>query len=126
MCKSVNSRNYDKINFIYRDEKSLYSSYNYFRGLKTALQRNGLLYYAYNVYSNEQVNLKELLKYPILCITGSNEPIFEVVQAVNNKQFMAEINPESLYLRDGSQPDYSCMVKERSGNFDIYFFWYRS
>lgn len=121
MCKSVNSRNFDKINFIYRDEKNLYSSYNYFGGLKTALQRNGLLYYAYNVYSNEQVNLKELLKYPILCITGSHEPIFEVVQAVNKKQFMAEINPESLYCRDKSLPDYSCEVKERLCNFDIYF-----
>ncbi len=121
MCMPVNRKNYDKINFIYRDEKSIHSPYMFFRGLKTALQRNRLLYYAYNVYSNEQPNLKELLKYPILCITGSHEPIFEVVQVVNNKQFMAEINPESLYLRDGSQPDYSCNVKERSDSFDIYF-----
>ena len=88
--------NYDKINLLYADLKSTYGSYMYFRGLETALKRNGLLHYAYEVTGKESLNMDELLKYPILCIRGSWEPVIDVVKLISGRQFVAELNPESL------------------------------
>jgi len=113
---------YDKINFLYRDEKGIHSPYMYFRGLKTALERNGLLYYAYDVKGVSPLNMEALLKYPILCVTGSHEPLFEIVSKVGNHQFMAEINPESLSTRQlDMKNEMSELVAERSEFFEIYF-----
>ncbi len=122
MLTVIRKKKYDKINFVYRDEKSVHSPYMYFRGLKTALERNGLLYYAYDVYGNKALDTQALLKYPILCITGSHEPIFNIVKIINNQQFVAEINPESLHTRQGNLDNaYYDTVKERLDYFDIYF-----
>jgi hypothetical protein len=89
--------NYSKINFLYRNPTGLGSAYMYFRGLRTALERNSLLNYAYDVGGAQPLNMNELLKCPILCITGSWEPVFSVVKLISGKQFVAEINPESLF-----------------------------
>ena len=115
-------QDYDKINFIYRDPSSIYSPYMYFRGLKVALERNGLLHYSFNATGNISLNMNELLKYPILAVTGSHEPILDVVKLVNGRQFIAEINSESLFTRQGDMADvYYDKVKENSRYFDIYF-----
>ena len=121
VTRSIRTK-YDKINFVYRDPSSIYSSYTCFRGLKTALERNGLLHYSYDVSGSERLNLSALLKYPILCITGSWEPVFDVVQLVNGRQFTAEINSESLHTRQGDMDDnYYDLVRDRSNYFDMYF-----
>jgi len=113
---------YDKINFVYRNPSSIHSPYVYFRGLKTALERNGLLYYSYDVSGSERLDINALLKYPILCITGSWEPVFNVVQLVNGRQFTAEINSESLHTWQGDMDDiYYDLVRDRSNYFDMYF-----
>ena len=118
----IPQKKFDKINFIYRDEKGIHSSYMYFRGLKTALERNKLLYYAYDVHSSIKPDMDALLKYPILCITGSQVPVFDLVKIINQKQFIAEINSESLDTRQGDlRQDLYLPVKERSNHFDIYF-----
>ena len=88
---------YDKINFLYRTPISIYASYMYYKGLETALRRNGLLYYAYDLTGKELLNMEELLKYPILCVLGSWEPVFNIVKLISGKQFIAEINSESLF-----------------------------
>lgn len=122
VTRSIKGAKYDKINFVYRNPDSVHSPYMYFRGLKTALERNGLLYYSYDVSGSERLDLNALLKYPILCITGSWEPIFDVVQLVNGRQFIAEINPESLHTRQGDLDNiYYDLVRDRSIYFDMYF-----
>ena len=94
----------------------------YFKGLKTALERNGLLYYSYDVKDVSPLNIEALLKYPILCVTGSHEPVFEIVKKIGNRQFMAEINPESLNTRQSDmKSEMSDSLAERSEYFDIYF-----
>lgn len=119
--RSVKAR-YDKVNFVYRNPSSIHSAYMYFRGLKTALERNGLLYYSYDVSGSERLDLNALLKYPMLCITGSHKPVFDVVQLVNGKQFTAEINSESLHTAQGDMDDiYYDSVRDKSNYFDMYF-----
>lgn len=121
VTRSIKAK-YDKINFVYRNPSSIHSPYMYFRGLKTALERNGLLYYSYEVGGSERLDLNALLKYPILCITGSHEPVFDVVQLVNGRQFTAEINPESLHtMQDDMDDIYYDLVRDRSNYFDMYF-----
>jgi glycosyltransferase involved in cell wall biosynthesis len=95
---------YDKINFLYRTPTTIYASYMYYQGLETALRRNGLLYYAFDLSKKEPLKMEELLKYPILSVLGSWEPLFKIVKLVSGKQFIAEINPESLFpLKSESQ-----------------------
>jgi len=103
VTKSIKAK-YDKINFVYRNPSSISSPYMYFRGLKTALERNGLLHYTYDVTGTEPLDMNELLKFPILFIRGSWEPIFNVVKLVSGKQFTATINTESLFPKKGSYP----------------------
>lgn len=88
---------YDKINLLCRAPTSIYSSYIYFEGLKTALKRNNLLHYVYSVGEKESLKMSELLKYPILCVNGSWEPVFNIVKSVFGRQFIAEINSEPLF-----------------------------
>jgi spore maturation protein CgeB/SAM-dependent methyltransferase len=113
---------YDKVNFLYRSPNSIYSPYMYFQGLRAALERNGLLHYAFDVTGSEGLDLKELLRYPILCITGSSEPLVDVVAYLRGKQFIAEICPESLHdnqlqLKRGLHEE----LRKASDFFDLYF-----
>ena len=88
---------YNKINFLYRTPVSIYASYMYYKGLENALRRNNLLYYAYDLSSKESLQMEELFKYPILSVTGSWEPVFNIIKLIFGRQFIAEINPESLF-----------------------------
>jgi hypothetical protein len=109
--------NYDKINFLYREQKSTYGNYMDFTGLETALRRNGLLHYSYEVSDREPLNMQELLKCPILCIRGSWKPVIDVVKLISGRQFVAEINPEALlpvtysYLERAQFFKYFCQEK---------------
>ena len=122
MLSTTILKKYDKINFLYRDEKGIHSPYMYFRGLKAALERNGLLYYAYDVKGEIPLNSKALLKYPILCVTGSHQPIFDIVGKVDKQQFIAELNTESLKTRQiDMKNEMHDLLAERSDFFEIYF-----
>lgn len=96
---NMNHKNgYDKINFLYEDSNPHGFAYMFFDGLKDVLNRNGLLYYSYDIANKSQrLNLEELLKYPILCFKGSWDPTFNIVKLVAGKQFIAEFNSESLF-----------------------------
>ena len=94
----VKINKYDKINFVYGDLNPLGFAYMFFTGLKTALERNGLLHYSFDVaYGLQSLDISELLKYPILCFKGSWEPTFKAVELVAGRQFVAELNSESLF-----------------------------
>jgi glycosyltransferase involved in cell wall biosynthesis len=88
---------YDKINFLYRTPDSIYASYMYYEGFRKALERNNLLHYAYDMNGKEPLNTDELLKFPILCVNGSWEPLFNIAKSISGKQFIAEINSEALF-----------------------------
>lgn len=85
---------YDKINFLYRAPTSIYSSYIYFDGMRTALERNGLLHYAYAAGGKESLNMAEILKCPILCVNGSWEPVFSIVKSIAGRQLVVDLNSE--------------------------------
>ena len=118
----MSSPKYDKINFIYRNPTSIFSPYMYFEGIKTALERNGLLHYAFDVTGSANLDINELLKYPILCITGSSEPLVDLVSYLHTKQFIAEICPESLCTNQGDlKTAYYEKLQKSSVFFDLYF-----
>ena len=92
---------YDKINFLYKTPVTIYASYMYYKGLETALRRNNLLYYSYDLSSKIPLEMKELLRYPILSVLGSWEPLFNIIKLISGRQFIAEINSESLFSAKG-------------------------
>ena len=109
---------FDKINLLYADPPS--GIYTMQHGLKTALERNGYLYYSFSYDHNEPLNLQKLVKYPILCINGDWEPQLFLVKMVAGKQFVANIQTESLVTRE-SQTFYYDNAKDKSKYFDLFF-----
>ncbi|MFC1789583.1 hypothetical protein ACFLYY_01245, partial [Patescibacteria group bacterium] len=91
---------YDKINFLYKTPSSPLASQMFSKFLEDALRRNKLLYYAYDLSGKKFLNKKELLKYPILCVNASQEPLFSIVKSISGQQFIAEINSEPLFRGD--------------------------
>ena len=89
-------------------------------GLKTALERNGYLYYSFSYDHNKPLDLQKLVKYPILCINGDWEPQLFLVKMVAGKQFVANIQTESLVTRE-SQTFYYDNAKDKSKYFDLFF-----
>ena len=91
---------YDKINFLYKTPASPLDSQMFSESLEKALRKNNLLYYVYDLAGGKPLIMKELLKYPILCVNGSWEPLFSIIKLVDKKQFIAEINTEVLFNAD--------------------------
>ena len=91
---------YNKVNFLYRKPTSIYSSYMFFEGLEKALKRNNLLYYSYAVGGKKELDMEKLLKYPVISINSSWEPVFGIVKLISGKQFVAEINSEFMFDND--------------------------
>lgn len=114
--RSINK--FDKINLLYADPPS--GIYTMQHGLKTALERNGYLYYSFSHNHNEPLDLQKLVKYPILCINGDWEPQLFLVKMVAGKQFVANIQTESLVTRE-SQTFYYDNAKDKFKYFDLFF-----
>ena len=114
--RSINK--FDKINLLYADPPS--GIYTMQHGLKTALERNGYLYYSFSYNHNEPLDLQKLVKYPILCINGDWEPQLFLVKMVAGKQFVANIQTESLVTRE-SYTFYYDHAKDKSKYFDLFF-----
>lgn len=112
------SNKFDKINLLYANPVG--GIFTMQHGLKTALERNGYLYYSFSYNHNEPLDLQKLAKYPILCVNGDWEPQLFLVKMVAGKQFIANIQTESLVTRTG-QPFYYDNAKEQSKFFDLYF-----
>lgn len=114
--RSVNK--FDKINLLYADLPS--GIFTMQHGLKTALERNGYLYYSFSYNHNEPLDLQKLVKYPILCINSDWEPQLFLVKMVAGKQFVANILTESLVTREG-RTFYCDNAKDKSKYFDLLF-----
>ncbi len=112
------SDKFDKINLLYGDPPG--GIFTMQHGLKTALERNGYLYYSFSYNHNEPLDLRKLAKYPILCVNGDWEPQLFLVKMVAGKQFVANIQTESLVTRTG-RTFYYDNAKEQSKFFDLYF-----
>ncbi len=91
---------YDKINLLYRTPISAFAPGILYKDLENNLRKNELLHYAYDLSGKEPLNLKEFLKYPVLCINGSWEPLFDIVKSISGRQFVAELNSELLFKGD--------------------------
>jgi len=114
-----NSNKFDKINLLY-ETPTTSRIYSLHHGLKTSLERNGYLYYSFSHSYNEPLDLERLVKYPILCVNGDWEPQLFLVKMVAGKQFVANIQTESLVTRSGHTFYYD-NAKEKSKYFDLYF-----
>lgn len=114
--RSINK--FDKINLLYADPpRGIFMMQH---GLKTALERNGYLYYSFSYDHNVPLDLQKLVKYPILCINGDWEPLLFLVKMVAGKQFVANIQTESLVTRNGDTFYYD-NAKDKSKYFDLFF-----
>lgn len=86
----------------------------YYGGFMNALKKNNLLHYHYDANGAEPLNKKKLIEYPILCVNGSWEPVFNIVKFAFGKQFIAEINPESLFPQEESERSFRMLLANPS------------
>jgi glycosyltransferase involved in cell wall biosynthesis len=108
-----------KINFVYRSSPHNNIPYYLYEGLKNALERNGFLYYSYDLRSEEMINLKKLFEYPVLFIKGYAQYYDLITSTIYGNQKMILWETETVFNNDGSKNILYQKMADNAYKFDL-------
>lgn len=112
----------NKINMLYRGTNIIAYAWHGTHGIVQSLQRQDLLDYAFNVVEPEaNLDFERLASRPVLLLKGYDPHNHTIIDRLYGKQFMANIEPESLVNRDGTPQNFDGCNREYHKKFDLIF-----